>query len=133
MSTVYKMFLAIPIMLALHVFADYHLQGILASMKQKIWWENEGNKYKDDYKIALVCHAFEWSFVVMLPMLYTLFREDRPWSLVLYILLLIANTCFHYAADDMKANDKTINLADDQLLHMIQLGFTWALWSVTGW
>lgn len=49
------------VMLFLHIFDDYYLQGILASMKQKDWWrkqEGYNEKYKDDYIPALFCHAF---------------------------------------------------------------------------
>lgn len=138
MSTLYKMFLALPIMLALHVFADYHLQGILAQLKQKDWWGKQKEcfpltKYKDDYKVALACHSFEWSFVVMLPMIYTLIQNVNIGVMICYIALLITNSFLHYTIDDLKANDKSINLVNDQLLHMIQIGVTWALWSITGW
>ena len=61
------------IMLFLHILADYNLQGILASMKQKEWWINTYNvninktKYRYDYKAALLVHSFIWSFIVCLP------------------------------------------------------------------
>ena len=47
-------------MILLHVIDDFHLQGILASMKQKEWWKKqEGYKdlYKDDYITALMIHS----------------------------------------------------------------------------
>ena len=63
-------------MIFCHCFADYFLQGILASMKQKRWWakqapnisEFEKSKYTNDYKAALIAHSIEWTFVVQIPL-----------------------------------------------------------------
>jgi len=45
--------------LLMHFIYDFHIQGILAEMKQKSWWSNECNKYhvsffkyRNDYKMA---------------------------------------------------------------------------------
>ncbi len=42
-------------MIFLHIVDDYYLQGILASMKQKSWWEENAPQrlYKYDYIVAL--------------------------------------------------------------------------------
>nr|DAG49279.1 MAG TPA: hypothetical protein [Caudoviricetes sp.] len=58
-------------MIWLHIYNDYHTQGILAQFKQKKWWEENypQDLYKNDWKIALYEHAFQWSFTVMLPLL----------------------------------------------------------------
>lgn len=57
-------------MLFCHVIDDYYLQGILASMKKKSWWEKNApdELYKNDYKMALFMHSFSWSFMIMLPL-----------------------------------------------------------------
>ena len=49
--------LLLILMLFAHVINDFGLQGILASMKQKSWWEknNSANMYKYDYIVALLC------------------------------------------------------------------------------
>ena len=41
-------------MLFCHIVDDYYLQGILASMKQKSWWEANAPVplYKNDYKMS---------------------------------------------------------------------------------
>lgn len=59
-------------MLFCHIVDDYYLQGILASMKQKKWWqENAPDKlYEYDYLIALLMHGFSWAFMIMLPIAY---------------------------------------------------------------
>lgn len=128
-------------MLFLHVFADYQLQGILASMKQKEWWVKQApnvvefnkSQYKNDYKAALVAHSLEWSFVVLFPMFYS--TTILPiYSIIAYVALLIANTYFHYMVDDSKANKKMLNLVEDQILHLGQILFSWLLWTVLiGW
>ena len=87
-----RVILLLPIMLFLHVFADYTLQGILASMKQKIWWENEDKRYKNDYKIALATHAFEWSFAVTLPIAINLWNNGSILLVIVYLLTLILGT-----------------------------------------
>ena len=62
-------------MIFCHVVADYNLQGFLATMKQKDYWQEESIKkgidfnnsiYKHDYKVALFMHSFAWSFMIML-------------------------------------------------------------------
>ena len=59
------------IMIFCHLIDDYKLQGILAKMKQRQWWKENANKYmyRNDYKVALIEHAFSWSFMITLPFL----------------------------------------------------------------
>ena len=57
------------LMLLLHHFADYTLQGCLANLKSKSWWgnacheaiwgsfESQFKKYGHDYIAGLVCHS----------------------------------------------------------------------------
>jgi hypothetical protein len=56
------------IMIFLHIVDDYYLQGFLASLKQKRWWEkNAPDKlYRKDYIMALLEHAFSWTFMIMI-------------------------------------------------------------------
>ena len=60
-------------MFFMHVVADFNLQGIIASMKQKTWWQKqEGYDEEDngnDYKFPLFWHSLQWSFCIMLPLL----------------------------------------------------------------
>jgi hypothetical protein len=62
-------------MLFMHIVDDYYLQGILASMKQKSWWqklESYKDFYKYDYIVALIMHSFSWAFMVMMPIAFTM-------------------------------------------------------------
>lgn len=108
-----------------HLFADYNLQGILASMKQKSWWqENAPDEfYKNDYIIALIEHAFMWTFVTMLP----IFWCDNWHLIAISAFCLIANTAIHSWIDNEKANKHSINLVTDQLLHLLQIVVTWVV------
>ena len=137
-----KALMILLLMLWLHVFADFHLQGILASMKQKDWWNAQSTDplYRNDYKISLVVHAFDWAFIVLLPIFVSLWgdmNDITPRLIargIVYILLLVGNACIHYGIDDIKANAKSINLLDDQFAHMIQIVLTWLIGLfIAGW
>ena len=114
-------------MLFLHIVDDYYLQGILAKLKQKSWWEeNAPNKlYKHDYIIALIEHAFSWTFMIMLPFTIMYVTEIKEFPYYAYIGLFVFNTFTHSAIDNLKANDKIINLTEDQLFHILQIVITW--------
>ena len=67
-----------------HIVDDYYLQGILASMKQKSWWtkqESYEDKYKNDYIVALLMHAFSWSFMILIPFLLL----GLPWVFMVLV------------------------------------------------
>ena len=140
------MFKAIIILIEmyfLHIFADYHLQGILANMKQRDWWKKKfvnvsefnQSKYTNDYTAALMSHSFEWTFIMMIPVMhYVNYNDYIYWHVILYMILFILNLGMHYVVDDMKANGKRINLIQDQQLHMVQINLTWLIWYIfTGW
>lgn len=112
------------LMLLLHMVADYTLQGWLANGKCKSWWEQNApdEKYRKDYKCALLCHAFYWAAVTFLPIL--LIDGCCVVSQWKYILALALNTPVHYFVDDLKANRGRINLWEDQVLHFLQIGIT---------
>ena len=113
------------IMLFMHIIDDYYSQGILASMKQKSWWEkqdNYSNMYKDDYKIALLMHSFSWAFTTHL--IFIILQANINFV----IITIIVNTIIHLIVDDLKANKKKINLVVDQLIHIGQLWITACLY-----
>ena len=109
-------------MIFCHIVDDYYLQGILAKLKQKSWWEENAPQkmYKKDYLVALFMHGFSWSFMVHLPFtIYFIVTGCIPYE-------LIAVSCFghaiaHAIVDHAKANCKVINLIQDQAIHMIQI------------
>ena len=110
------------VMIFFHIMDDYYLQGILATLKQKSWWEENYPQeiYENDYIVALVMHSFSWSFMIMIPfLLYNIFILG--YIHVWYFVFLIFNAIFHGIFDDLKANKKKLNLVADQSLHMIQI------------
>ena len=112
-------------MILMHIVDDYYLQGILASMKQKKWWEKqEGYKslYKNDYKMALLMHSMSWSIMILLPAIF-LFNVQG----IVLLAIFIINTFIHYVVDNEKANKLRINLMVDQTLHIMQIFITWAI------
>lgn len=113
-------------MLFLHIVDDYYLQGILAQMKQKSWWkENAPDElYKNDYKVALLEHAFSWTFMIMLPITVTMIIQNNYINTI-YITYFIMNWILHTVIDHLKANKKTINLVVDQSCHILQIVVTW--------
>lgn len=125
-------FFILILMIFLHIVDDYYLQGILAKLKQKTWWEeNAPNKlYKNDYKIALFMHAFSWSFMIMIPIwVSVIMRND---SLIAFIIIFLINVLLHAIIDHLKANALKINLITDQILHIMQIIVTWLFYILLG-
>ena len=116
-------FIILLSMIFCHIVDDYYLQGWLASAKQKQWWVNNSpdQMYKYDYLMALFMHSFSWSFMVMLvPTIYIIWFGG-----VYKPLIFIGNVIAHMTTDNMKANQKKINLVQDQLIHLIFIVATW--------
>lgn len=113
------------LMLLAHFFADFHLQGILADMKQEQWWrkqEGYNSKYKYDYLAALAIHSAEWTLWVMMPLMLLPYLD-----LGIFLLLAALNTVVHSLTDNSKANYKDINLIQDQIIHLAQIAYTYAV------
>lgn len=115
----------LALMIFLHIVDDFRLQGIMASMKQKSWWQKDpvGSqpKYKNDYIAALFAHSFSWAFMIMIPVMIW---GQWEWP------ILIANMLTHAVIDDAKANRFKINLIQDQTYHLIQIVATWLIFVV---
>jgi hypothetical protein len=92
-------------------------------MKQKVWWEKNfpEEKYKNDYKVALIEHAFSWSFMISLPMIINRFYELKEGTVILMVVMIVINTVIHTIVDNDKANKLIINLIEDQLTHIFQI------------
>lgn len=103
-----------------HIVDDYYLQGILASMKQKSWWERNApdKMYKHDYIMVLLMHSFSWSFIIMLSCVVYLFVIGKEFSLFGYALYYFSNMSIHAITDNLKANKKKINLIQYQTIHL---------------
>ncbi len=113
------------IMILLHIIDDFVLQPIcLSKLKQKSFWEpyvKDDEKYKFDYKVALVIHALSWAIMIHLPLMFIVSNE------ILVLISVIINTAIHAWIDDEKANKLNINLLVDQMLHLLQICLVWAL------
>ena len=112
-----------------HVIADFNQQGILSKMKQREWWRKQTTnlRYDNDYKMALLEHAFAWSFIVELPILVISVLQHNIALAWLVLLMYIPNTYTHYTADNWKANLKSLNLIEDQIIHFVQILITWVI------
>lgn len=114
-------------MIALHIMADFHLQGLFINLKQKKWWKEQLITYSDakrkfyeyDNVVALSLHAFEWTFFIMIPIF--LLEKDISFILIAFIL----NVIIHAVIDDCKCNKEIINLVQDQSIHLLQIVITW--------
>lgn len=112
-------------MIFLHIIDDYKLQGILASMKQRAWWqEQKGYKslYRYDYIPALIEHSFSWTFMIMLPVASVLHFNVGWWAFA-----YVTNMIIHAFVDNLKANQFKINLVVDQTIHIVQIVATWLI------
>lgn len=110
-------------MIFMHIVDDYYLQGWLANGKQKAWWKsipNYSTKYKYDYIIALLMHSFSWTFCIMLPLAMS---KNLVLDFGFYLFFAI-NVLTHAVIDNEKANKLTINLIQDQFIHIAQVLIT---------
>lgn len=108
------------LMVFFHVIEDFHIQGILAQLKQRTWWYNQpdfSSRYKYDYIIAMLIHGFEWSFFVHIPLFY--YIGVSP----IILISLGINAILHAYIDHLKCNARQLNLAQDQILHIFQIFF----------
>lgn len=106
-------------MIFFHIVGDYVVQGCLADLKQRSWWENNypDKKYRYDYIAALLMHSLCWTFLVMLPIAVFYLFNVTWW----FVLCFVIHTIIHVSVDNMKANEGIINLCVDQGLHMLQI------------
>ena len=114
-------------MVFMHIIDDFVLQNVLAKFKQKKFWLSHPDYkeiYKHDWIIALLAHAFEWTFMVMIPIAF--------WKYYFYVdikflIVFIINLIIHAIIDHFKANKMSINLVIDQCLHLWQIFATYII------
>lgn len=108
-------------MVFFHIIEDFHIQGILANLKQRRWWYEQTGysaKYRNDYIPPLIAHSIEWSVFIHLPLFYV-YGPTMP-----IFVSLLANSMIHACIDDLKCNRMKINLVQDQILHILQIAIT---------
>ena len=110
------------LMIFCHIVDDYYLQGWLASAKQKKYWEENApdKMYKHDYIWALIMHSFSWTFMIMLPIAFFM-NFNVTFG---FVTVFIWNVIIHGVIDDAKANEKRLNLIQDQIIHLTQIVLT---------
>lgn len=112
------------LMIFLHICDDYYLQGILANLKQKKWWIEHAPEplYAHDHIVALLMHAFSWTFMIMLPIAFIIgFQVTLP-----FFIVFCTNVAIHAITDHAKANLGLISLREDQTIHIFQILCTFA-------
>lgn len=130
----------------LHLYYDWN-QGPVAEYKCKQWWidhnlidddkavDRKKSIYDHDYECALSAHAWLWSFLIVLPgtiWWYKLglfnYGIDETIGITAGVLALAwVNALIHKHVDDAKANIGEFNLWTDQIIHVIQVVLTIAL------
>ena len=118
-------------MIFFHILDDYCLQGIcLCDLKQKSFWEKNAPEkmYEKDYIWALIMHAFSWTTLISFPIIMVILCSGMVPSSIFYAVFII-NVAVHAYIDDMKANKFKINLWEDQLAHMYQIGITFVAYT----
>lgn len=116
-------------MLFLNIVDDYYMQGILAKMKQKTWWNNQPYLYRNDWIIALIEHAFSWTFMILLPIAADIIIKGNLHNFY-YLIAFAINMVIHAIVDNAKANLLKISLVTDQCIHIIQIIVTWLLYII---
>jgi hypothetical protein len=124
-------FILLLSMFFFHIVDDYYLQGFLASAKQKSWWEKNApdNLYKFDWFMALIEHAFSWTFSIHIPVFVCIFVFENTVDPISLGFRFFMNMIVHAIVDDQKANRKRICLIEDQCIHFVQIILTWCYYS----
>lgn len=107
----------LTLMVLMHVVEDFHLQGRMADMKQKAFWEPYGEKYAWDHVPALLLHGFEWSVLVAMPIMLAEGFGLPAW----FYGAVALNGLVHSYVDHLKCNRLRISLVQDQCIHMMQV------------
>ena len=142
-------------MILMHILEDFHLQGIMADMKQFKWWGEQCDRLesyglwtptgekcakdyrarcRNDYRVALALHGFEWSMFVHIPLmalyayLYGFHLLDMMW--LWFSLAILVQCSVPSFVDDLKANRLRLNLVEDQLIHLAQIGASCVVFGV---
>ena len=129
--TLYKWLIILFAMIFMATIDDFVLQTFLAKGKQKKWWEENypDKKYRKDYKMCLLLHSFEWSFMVNIPVIIVvwLYHLKDIFNLCIILCLMVLSIS-HYVIDDLKANKQLINLSNDQVLHIDSILIVWSIY-----
>lgn len=115
----------IILILVLHFISDFNLQigAGLHETKQKEWWTRmfkdhgiiDNKRYRNDWLVCLLIHSFVWTVVTFAPLIWLHGNEFTTYIVLTFEFVI------HAMVDHVKANDKIINLAQDQMFHLVQI------------
>ena len=115
-----------------HIVDDFYMQGILAKLKQKEWWEQNAPEplYRLDYIVALGVHGMSWSFMILVPFMAWAIANGNDTLGYFLMGAFKINAVIHAVTDHLKANKRKINLREDQLIHFAQIAVTFIVLSL---
>lgn len=118
-------------MIYCHIVDDFHIQGVLANMKQKAWWNEHAadDLYRRDYIAALAAHSFSWAAAIHIPCFVYAYVFGYELSAIVPVVIFLTCMIGHAIVDHTKANLHKINLMQDQMIHVIQILLTWFVWA----
>lgn len=116
-----------PLMVLLHVIEDFHMQGIMAQMKQREFWREYPEMYADDWIPVILLHGFEWAMIVSVPCLLASWFDVSAW----FIVTMVAMGLVHAYVDHLKANRLRITLVQDQAMHIVQIAVILVVYMVS--
>lgn len=118
----------------MHILDDFVLQkATLCDLKQRSWWFKQigpdlnRSRYSHDYLAALIVHAAQCSIGMLLPMVAFTLWKGIPVDTLYFCLAFVLNTVVHAFTDNLKANEMSINLIEDQMVHAVQIVITVAI------
>jgi hypothetical protein len=116
-----------PLMILLHVIEDFHMQGIMARMKQREFWREYPEMYAHDWIPVILLHGMEWATVVALPCILASWFDVSAW----FVLTVVVMGVVHAYVDHLKANRLSINLIQDQAVHIVQIAVMLVVYMVS--
>lgn len=119
-------YVALLLMLTMHIIEDFHIQGKMADMKQSSFWEKYDSRYGGDYIPVLILHGIEWSVLVTIPLMVA----DGFQTSAGLVVLIFVNAFLHSYIDHLKCNEFRINLIQDQTIHITQIVLLCAFWGM---
>lgn len=117
-------------MILANIIDDYVLQpAALSNQKKKSWWDANAPEdlTKEDYKMALGIHCISWSIMILVPFMVITWGDESVNQLITTVFVI--NAAVHYVVDDLKDNQKKINLWTNQVIHFCQIIVTWLILS----
>ena len=118
-------------MMFCNVISNFYIQGSLAQIKQKSWWQDICSvepRFRNDYKAALIIQSFLWCFFIHIPLILHIRHCDWTYDEKAFLIVFVVNWVIHTIIDDLKCNGHKFSLVTSQILYLIQVIATWAIY-----